>query len=251
MALFGLGGAVLFGSANLMLGLKGVDASKFKEEQQQGFRTKTPTTGPGTPAGTTPGTFEQKPFKETPAGTTPGAFEDETTFGQGKFGMGGKFEKPSEPFQEFARGTSTKQGPAGEFEKGKFERPPKPAGEFKAKPGPTPEPSGEFKAKPEPSGEFKAKPAHEDPHHQQAPPGRQQIPNPLGYSSQGNFIGGVETHEHGTIPQPVFQTPSVPKQQLVAAATFNEFFGGDNEALIKLANASYVAEINKYNVVFG
>jgi hypothetical protein len=124
--------------------------------------------------------------------------------------------------------------------------PPKPPGPA---PTPKPEPSGEFKGKPEPTPD--TKPAHEDPHHQQAPPGRQQIPNPLGYSSQGNFLGGVETHEHGTIPQPVFQTPSVPKQQLVAAATFNEFFGGDNEALIKLANASYVAEINKYNVVFG
>jgi hypothetical protein len=121
--------------------------------------------------------------------------------------------------------------------------PPKP--EEKQAPTPKPEERGAPTQAPD------TKPAHEDPHHQQAPPGRQQIPNPLGYSSQGNFLGGVETHEHGTIPQPVFQTPSVPKQQLVAAATFNEFFGGDNEALIKLANASYVAEINKYNVVFG
>jgi hypothetical protein len=197
MALFGLGGAVLFGSANLMLGLKGVDASKFKEKQQ-GFKTRTPTTGPGT------GNQTRPPAQRPAPAPAPAPAPKPPTMGP---------------------------------------TPPKP----EEKQAPTPKPE-EREA---PTQAPDTKPAHEDPHHQQAPPGRQQIPNPLGYSSQGNFLGGVETHEHGTIPQPVFQTPSVPKQQLVAAATFNEFFGGDNEALIKLANASYVAEINKYNVVFG
>jgi hypothetical protein len=44
---------------------------------------------------------------------------------------------------------------------------------------------------------------------------------------------------------------SIPKAQLQAGASFSEFFGGDNEDLVKLAHASYVEEINKYNVIFG
>jgi hypothetical protein len=218
MALFGLGGAVLFGSANIMLGLKGVDAVGFREKQQ-GFKPRTPTTGPGTGGQTRPPAQRPAPAPA-PAPKRP-------------------TEAPTPKPKEKKAPTPAPK----EEEKEKEKEAPTPAPKPKEKEAPTPAPKQ--------SGEFKAKPAHKDPHHQQAPPGRQQIPNPLGYSSQGNFLGGVETHEHGTIPQPVFQTPSVPKQQLVAAATFNEFFGGDNEALIKLANASYVAEINKYNVVFG
>jgi outer membrane biosynthesis protein TonB len=117
-------------------------------------------------------------------------------------------------------------------------------------PAPSPEPKKESPPPPPPTPAPSPEPSkpHEDQHHANAPPGQQQVPNPLGYSSQGDYLGGVETHETPSLPT---ATISVPKKELTASAQFSEYFGGTNENLIRLANASYVEEINKYNVVFG
>jgi hypothetical protein len=71
----------------------------------------------------------------------------------------------------------------------------------------------------------------------------------MGYASQGDYLGGVITH---AIDQPKqTYTLTADRSELVKGAGISDYFGGNNEDLVKLAHASYIAEQNKYNVIFG
>lgn len=57
--------------------------------------------------------------------------------------------------------------------------------------------------------------------------------------------GLVDTH-----PTRATAVITVPREELIMAATFNTELGGANMELVKLAHASWVEDKNKYNVVF-
>jgi hypothetical protein len=104
-------------------------------------------------------------------------------------------------------------------------------------------------------GEGESKEVHPTARH---PTGRGQVPNPDGISSRGDFTGGQITHHPPAVDRFGFNTGEsapkffiqTPRSELLTAG-FNERVGGSNEDLIKLSNASFVREANKYNVVFG
>lgn len=81
-----------------------------------------------------------------------------------------------------------------------------------------------------------------------APPGSRQIPNPLGMSSQGDYTGGA--HVHSVAPTGVGYKRKVDRARLAHQAAFNSYTGGDNVALVQLGIASYVNDMNQYNVIF-
>ena len=109
-------------------------------------------------------------------------------------------------------------------------------------PGTRPEAATDAPRQPPPTSEPQAPSAPQA-------PGAQQVPNPMGYSSQGDYLGGVISHAINA-PRQGYSI-AMRRGHLISKAGISDYRGGDNEALIQLAHASYIAEANKYNVVFG
>lgn len=87
--------------------------------------------------------------------------------------------------------------------------------------------------------------------------GKQQIPNPMGASAQGDYMGGDPAHNPvagATNPEIVEfnrMRVGVSRDALVRSSHIDDFYGGDNVDLVKMAHASFLQDLNEYNTVYG